>query len=93
MKVPPTLIRRKKTHFHNIISGIQIILSNNGYIWIAPQSLEDVETGGYAENLQVFSFHIIYFEICVIFLCFFLSNIVLIDNSDSPVHEESYLLV
>lgn len=32
---------------------MQVILSNNGYVWIAPQSTEEVETGGYIENLQV----------------------------------------
>ncbi|XP_042900117.1 exosome complex component RRP4 [Parasteatoda tepidariorum] len=52
VKVPASLIQRKKTHFHNIVSGIQIILSNNGYIWISPASAEDVETGGFAENLE-----------------------------------------
>jgi len=52
VKVPSSLVQRKKTHFHNIVSGIQLILSNNGYIWISPSSVEDVETGGFAQNLE-----------------------------------------
>lgn len=55
VKVPSSLVQRKKTHFHNIVSGIQIILSNNGYIWISPSSVEDVETGGFVQNLECVS--------------------------------------
>lgn len=55
VKVPSSLVQRKKTHFHNIVSGIQIILSNNGYIWISPSSGEDGETGGYVQNLECVS--------------------------------------
>ncbi|XP_035218865.1 exosome complex component RRP4-like isoform X3 [Stegodyphus dumicola] len=55
VKVPSSLVLRKKTHFHDIVSGIQIILSNNGYIWIAPISGEDIETGGFAQNLECIS--------------------------------------
>ncbi|KFM70497.1 Exosome complex component RRP4, partial [Stegodyphus mimosarum] len=55
VKVPSSLVLRKKTHFHDIVSGIQVILSNNGYIWIAPISGEDIETGGFAQNLECIS--------------------------------------
>ncbi|KAG8181427.1 hypothetical protein JTE90_018894 [Oedothorax gibbosus] len=56
VKVDSSLIQRKKTHFHSgIVSGIQLILSNNGYIWIAPTSGEDVETGGFVQNLEYIS--------------------------------------
>ncbi|CAL1292101.1 unnamed protein product [Larinioides sclopetarius] len=55
VKVPPSLVQRTKTHFHNIVSGVQLILSNNGYIWIAPTSGEDVETGGFVQNLEYIS--------------------------------------
>ncbi|GFY37928.1 exosome complex component RRP4 [Trichonephila inaurata madagascariensis] len=55
VKVPSYLIQRTKTHFHNIISGIQLILSNNGYIWMFPTTGEDVETGGFVQNLECIS--------------------------------------
>lgn len=53
VKVASCLVQRKKTHFHNIVSGVQLILSNNGYIWMEPTSGEDVETGGFVQNLEV----------------------------------------
>lgn len=33
----PSLIKRRKNHFHNLPCGISIIIGNNGYIWISPQ--------------------------------------------------------
>ncbi|GIX78827.1 exosome complex component RRP4 [Caerostris extrusa] len=55
VKVPSSLIQRHKIHFHNIVGGVQIILGNNGYIWISPTTGKDVETGGFAENLESIS--------------------------------------
>ncbi|CAL1545414.1 unnamed protein product, partial [Lymnaea stagnalis] len=53
VKVSPSLILRRKTHFHNLPVGASIILGNNGYIWIAPtEHIEAGETGGYETNLQ-----------------------------------------
>ncbi|CAH0722353.1 unnamed protein product, partial [Brenthis ino] len=37
VKVFPSLIKRRKNHFHNLPCGISIIIGNNGYIWISPQ--------------------------------------------------------
>lgn len=37
MKVFPSLIIRRKNHFHNLICGVSVIIGNNGYIWISPQ--------------------------------------------------------
>lgn len=52
VKVFPSLIKRCKTHFHNLPCGASVILGNNGFIWIAPTVNADVEaTGGYAQNL------------------------------------------
>lgn len=36
MKVFPSLIKRRKNHFHNLPCGISVIIGNNGYIWISP---------------------------------------------------------
>jgi len=53
VQVSPSLILRRKTHFHNLPVGASIILGNNGYIWISPTQSEDTEdTGGYTTNLQ-----------------------------------------
>lgn len=52
VKVFPSLIKRCKTHFHNLPCGASVILGNNGFIWISPTVNADVEaTGGYAQNL------------------------------------------
>ncbi|XP_038209430.1 exosome complex component RRP4 [Zerene cesonia] len=40
VKVFPSLIRRRKNHFHNLPCGISIIVGNNGFIWISPQQQE-----------------------------------------------------
>lgn len=53
MKVFPALIKRSKSHFHNLPCGASIILGKNGNIWISP--LIDSETnssGGFAQNLD-----------------------------------------
>uniref|UniRef100_A0A0A9YZ59 Exosome complex component RRP4 n=2 Tax=Lygus hesperus TaxID=30085 RepID=A0A0A9YZ59_LYGHE len=52
IKVPPTLIRRTKTHFHNIC-GASCIIGTNGYIWIYPTPSEDGGAGGFARNLDL----------------------------------------
>jgi len=36
IKVSPSLVRRCKTHMHNLSYGATVILGNNGYIWIGP---------------------------------------------------------
>lgn len=52
VKVFPSLIKRCKTHFHNLTCGASIILGNNGFIWISPTINTDVEgSGGFAQNL------------------------------------------
>ena len=39
--VPPSLVKRCKNHFHNLLCGASIILGNNGYVWISPQVSDD----------------------------------------------------
>ncbi len=36
LQVPPSLVKRCKTHYHNMPCGATVILGNNGYIWIGP---------------------------------------------------------
>ncbi|XP_072286350.1 exosome complex component RRP4 [Pyxicephalus adspersus] len=53
VQVSPSLIKRRKTHFHNLLCGASIILGNNGFIWLytTPQEAED-EAGGFVTNLE-----------------------------------------
>ncbi|XP_018332099.1 exosome complex component RRP4 [Agrilus planipennis] len=53
VKVFPSLIKRSKTHFHNLPVGISIILGNNGFIWICPPiNNEEDNVGGFVQNLE-----------------------------------------
>jgi len=35
VKVPASLIKRRKTHIHNLPIGVSVILGNNGYVWLS----------------------------------------------------------
>lgn len=51
VQVSPSLIKRRKTHFHHLPCGATIILGNNGYVWICPTETEEMDqTGGYELN-------------------------------------------
>lgn len=52
MRVSPSLIERKKVHFHNLPCGASLILSNNGNIWICETLSQAVESGGFAINVN-----------------------------------------
>ena len=61
----PSLVKRRKTHFHNLPCGATVVLGNNGYIWICPTEAEDKEkTGGYEQNLEVIEWELPYFFDC-----------------------------
>ncbi|EEC11511.1 rrp4, putative [Ixodes scapularis] len=49
--VSPSLVKRCKTHFHNLPCGVHLILGNNGYIWIAPLLSE--EGTKFVQSLEV----------------------------------------
>jgi len=52
--VSPSLIKRRKTHFHQLPCGASVILGNNGYVWIYPTTGSDEsEGGGFAQNVGV----------------------------------------
>jgi exosome complex component RRP4 len=54
--VPPSLIKRRKTHFHNLPCGVSVIIGNNGYIWVSPTVNVEVEgQGGFTQNLEAIS--------------------------------------
>lgn len=53
IKVFPSLVKRRKTHFHNLPCGASIILGNNGFIWISPTTNSEIEgDGGFTQNLS-----------------------------------------
>lgn len=52
LKVSPSLVKRRKTHFHQLPCGASIILGNNGFVWIYPTRGED-EAGGFTQNLEI----------------------------------------
>ncbi|XP_058464551.1 exosome complex component RRP4 [Malaya genurostris] len=53
VKVFPSLVKRRKTHFHNLPCGASIILGNNGFIWISPMVNSEAEGGGgFTQNLE-----------------------------------------
>ncbi len=48
IRVPAGLIKRCKQHFHSLSMGVEIILGNNGYVWLhatdpVPSSTENSE--------------------------------------------------
>lgn len=53
LKVPPSLIKRQKIHYHHLENGACLILGNNGYIWIGAnvRATDQVE-GGYTQDLS-----------------------------------------
>lgn len=53
VQVPPSLVKRCKTHFLNLPCGATVIVGNNGYIWISPLENEDATPAdGLANSLE-----------------------------------------
>ncbi|KAG5680110.1 hypothetical protein PVAND_009636 [Polypedilum vanderplanki] len=56
ISVSPSLIKRRKNHFHNLPCGVSVIIGNNGYIWISPIVNVEIEgQGGFAQSLDAIS--------------------------------------
>jgi len=54
LRVSPSMIKRRKTHFHQLPIGASIILGNNGFVWIYLASDGDMDSGGgFAPDLAV----------------------------------------
>ncbi|KAG5211039.1 hypothetical protein R6Z07F_003737 [Ovis aries] len=53
VQVSPSLVKRQKTHFHDLPCGASVILGNNGFIWVypTPEHKED-DAGGFIANLE-----------------------------------------
>ncbi|KAB0800870.1 hypothetical protein PPYR_05224 [Photinus pyralis] len=53
LKVFPSLIKRSKTHFHDLPIGASVILGNNGFVWISPTMVnQEDNVGGFTQNLE-----------------------------------------
>jgi len=56
VKVFPSLIMRRKNHFHSLPCGASVILGNNGFVWVCPatslQQDESATGGGFAQDLE-----------------------------------------
>ncbi|CAM4533717.1 hypothetical protein R3I94_003794 [Phoxinus phoxinus] len=51
--VSPSLVKRQKTHFHNLPCGASVILGNNGYVWLYPTpETQDEEAGGFYTSME-----------------------------------------
>ena len=54
MKVSPCLVKRRKRHFHQLPVGANLILGNNGFIWIYQAAIgEGEDGGGFAPDLGI----------------------------------------
>ncbi|XP_045879565.1 exosome complex component RRP4 isoform X2 [Meles meles] len=53
VQVSPSLVKRQKTHFHDLPCGASAILGNNGFIWIYPTpEHKEEDAGGFTANLE-----------------------------------------
>ncbi|NP_001017572.2 exosome complex component RRP4 [Danio rerio] len=51
--VSPSLVKRQKTHFHNLPCGASLILGNNGYVWLSPTpALQEEQAGGFYTSME-----------------------------------------
>ena len=48
ISVSPSLIKRRKNHFHNLPCGVSVIIGNKGYIWVSPIVNVEEQGGGFA---------------------------------------------
>lgn len=62
VKVSPSLVKRRKIHFHQLPCGASVILGNNGFVWVSPTQHEEqtssssdtpgnASSGGFTQNL------------------------------------------
>jgi exosome complex component RRP4 len=90
--VSPSLIKRRKTHFHNLPCGVSVIIGNNGYVWVSPTVNVEVEgQGGFTQNLEAIAKSdretIVRIKNCILALssCF----VMIYDTSIMLAYEES----
>ncbi|CAB3236905.1 unnamed protein product [Arctia plantaginis] len=52
IKVFPSLIKRRKNHFHHLPCGLSVIIGNNGYIWISPPEHNNLTEGSSKDEIE-----------------------------------------
>ena len=50
VKVSPSLVKRRKTHFHKLPCGASVILGNNGFVWVSPTQHEEQASASSSDN-------------------------------------------
>ena len=55
VQVSPSLIEKRKTHFHNLPFGAHVIIGCNGSIWISQPVPEGAESGGFVHSAEPIS--------------------------------------
>jgi len=50
VKVSPSLVKRRKTHFHKLPCGASVILGNNGFVWVSPTQHEEQTSTSSSDN-------------------------------------------
>ncbi|OQR78555.1 exosome complex component RRP4-like [Tropilaelaps mercedesae] len=50
VRVSPSLVKRCKTHFHNLPNGVHLIIGLNGFIWVTPDT--EADSSKFAQNLE-----------------------------------------
>ena len=92
IELSPALIKRQKTHFHNLSNGACLILGNNGYVWIGANVADtDRSEGNFTQDLSVVEQS--NREVCArlrnCILSLAKSNILLSDTSVTYAYDES----
>ena len=49
----PSLVKRRKIHFHKLPCGASVILGNNGFLWIYQTGAAAEEAGGFTSDLSM----------------------------------------
>lgn len=65
VKVFPSLIKRRKNHFHNLPCGVSVIIGNNGFIWISPLK-QDIMIEENKDEISNNESQVIYFPPCTV---------------------------
>ncbi|XP_022660702.1 exosome complex component RRP4-like [Varroa jacobsoni] len=79
--VSPSLIKRCKTHLHNLANGVHLIIGLNGFIWVTPDT--EVDSSKFTQNHEQVAFPLRE-AICRtrnVILCLAIHNIMLYDTS------------
>lgn len=55
VQVSPSLVKRCKTHFHNLPNGVHLLIGLNGFLWITHEG--EAESSQFAQNFERVDYH------------------------------------